>query len=356
MVHKTLDELVDLRTEKTGGSKDPWRPYVGLEHLAQGSPSLLGYLPSEASISTNCLFETNDILFGKLRPNLRKCIRAPFPGYCSTDILVLRARNGIDPGFVAQVFQWEAVFNAAIATAAGTKMPRTCWNDLKGFRVPCPSDLEGQVRIAALLDTVDTTIAKSEAVVAKLKQVRAGLVHDLLTRGLDHNGETRDPVTHPEQFTDSPLGKLPKDWGASRLSALCCYIGSGVTPRGGQDVYVSSGIVFIRSQNVTFDGLNLDDVAFIPERIHLTMLRSQVFAHDVLFNITGASIGRCCAMPSRLGTANVNQHVCVLRVPRARECDSTFLASVLGSPIGQRQLHALNTCGNRQGINYGSSG
>ena len=136
------------------------------------------------------------------------------------------------------------------------------------------------------------------------------------------------------------------------LSSLCVHIGSGVTPRGGQDVYTSTGIKLIRSQNVTFEGLSLDDVAFIPVEIHLRMLRSEVFAHDVLFNITGASIGRCCPMPFGLGTANVNQHVCILRLPKADATAATFLASILSSPIGQKQLDALNTMGNRQGLNY----
>lgn len=57
-------------------------------------------------------------------------------------------------------------------------------------------------------------------------------------------------------------------------------------------------------------------------------------------------------MPAGLGTANVNQHVCILRVPSAEDYDATFLSSVLSSSIGQKQLYALNTNGNRQGLNY----
>ena len=77
----------------------------------------------------------------------------------------------------------------------------------------CYSSLpDEQTRIAAVLDTVDEAIAKTEAVIAKLKQVRAGLFHDLLTRGLDEHGQLRDPVAHPEHFQDSPLGRIPKEW------------------------------------------------------------------------------------------------------------------------------------------------
>jgi len=57
-------------------------------------------------------------------------------------------------------------------------------------------------------------------------------------------------------------------------------------------------------------------------------------------------------MPEGLGTSNVNQHVCALRVPKATGADAKYLASLLASPIGQRQMDALLTVGNRQGLNY----
>lgn len=75
-----------------------------------------------------------------------------------------------------------------------------------------PELLDEQKAIGKVLRLVDEAIAKTEAVIAKLRQVRAGLLHDLLTRGLDHNGQLRDPIAHPEQFQDSPLGQIPKEW------------------------------------------------------------------------------------------------------------------------------------------------
>jgi type I restriction enzyme, S subunit len=87
--HLPLDELVYLSKERIREHKDPRLPYIGLEHMAQGKPFLIDTALSSASVSTNCVFEPGDILFGKLRPNLKKSIRVDFPGYCSTDILVL---------------------------------------------------------------------------------------------------------------------------------------------------------------------------------------------------------------------------------------------------------------------------
>ena len=102
-------------------------------------------------------------------------------------------------------------------------------------------------------------------------------------------------------------------WEVVRLGEETTHVGSGVTPRGGKSAYTSSGITFLRSQNVYFEGLELDDVVFIPTEIDDVMRRSRVQPNDVLLNITGASIGRCTVVPADLGPANVNQHVCIVR-------------------------------------------
>ena len=72
--------------------------------------------------------------------------------------------------------------------------------------------LPEQRRIAEILDTLDEAIRKTEQVIAKLQQMKQGLLHDLLTRGIDENGELRDPERHPEQFKDSALGRIPREW------------------------------------------------------------------------------------------------------------------------------------------------
>jgi type I restriction enzyme, S subunit len=87
-----------------------------------------------------------------------------------------------------------------------------CWN------VPHPPIPE-QRRIAEILDTLDEAIRKTEQVIAKLQQMKQGLLHDLLTRGIDENGELRDAERHPEQFKDSPLGRIPRGWEVRELGA-----------------------------------------------------------------------------------------------------------------------------------------
>ena len=98
---------------------------------------------------------------------------------------------------------------------------------------------------------MDEAIAKTEAVIAKLKQVRAGLLHDLLTRGLDEHGQLRDPVAHPEQFQDSALGWIPKEWKLLPLSEIADVDRGkfGHRPRNDPDFY-GGQFPFIQTGNV----------------------------------------------------------------------------------------------------------
>lgn len=83
---KRLKDVVELVGEKAVTQKRSDWPYLGLEHLASGEPRILGQARSDTSVSVNSVFQAGDILFGKLRPNLRKTLQVGFPGYCSTDI------------------------------------------------------------------------------------------------------------------------------------------------------------------------------------------------------------------------------------------------------------------------------
>jgi len=235
--------------------------------------------------------------------------------------------------------------------AQGTTFEAINRDDLANLKVVNIAPEDRSV-LVAILDAADQAIAKTETLIAKLKAIKQGLLHDLLTRGLDENGELRDPEKHPEQFKATPLGRIPIAWDVLTINDLAVHVGSGITPTGGSNVYKSEGVLFIRSQNVTFEGLLLDDVAYIDERTHQMMIRSEIFAHDVLLNITGASIGRCCPVPEGLGPANVNQHVCAIRTAKPCREDAVFLAAVLASFIGQHQIDRLNAGSNRQGLNY----
>ncbi len=143
---------------------------------------------------------------------------------------------------------------------------------------------------------------------------------------------------------------LPAGWRLLKLRDAVTKVGSGITPKGGKESYLTEGIPLIRSQNVLDGILNISDVAFISEEQHKQMSGSAVKPADVLLNITGASIGRSCVVPDRIGEANVNQHVCIIRPTSL--ISPHYLNLVLCSNYGKQLIDSYQAGGGRQGLNF----
>jgi type I restriction enzyme S subunit len=142
--------------------------------------------------------------------------------------------------------------------------------------------------------------------------------------------------------------EIPPNWIWLRLGDVCSKTGSGSTPRGGKAVYQRDGVPFLRSQNVHDDGLRLDDVAYITTETHEKMSGTALRPGDLLLNITGGSIGRCCILPAGIGPANVSQHVAIIRV--AIDGMERFLHQLVLSPYFQSFVLSEQTGAGRGGL------
>ena len=140
------------------------------------------------------------------------------------------------------------------------------------------------------------------------------------------------------------------EWKTVKIGTITTKVGSGVTPRGGETVYRSQGHPFVRSQNVGWGRLLLNDIAYIDEETHKKQLNTALELNDILLNITGASIGRCAVVNKMIVNGNVNQHVCIIRSNEA--VDPEFLCNYLLSNYGQKQIDSFQAGGNRQGLNF----
>jgi type I restriction enzyme, S subunit len=192
-----------------------------------------------------------------------------------------------------------------VRLASGTTFLEISKADFSRIRTRRPRRPE-QSRIAAVLDAVDGAIAKMEAVIAKLKQVRAGLLHDLLTRGLDEHGQLRDPIAHPEQFQDSPLGRIPREWRAGVLNDLVpenrpIVYGILMPGRG-----FRGGVPVIKVKDIRDGQIDLSDLLLTDPRIDEAYQRSRVLPGDLLFTIRG-TVGRMALVPCELANANITQ-------------------------------------------------
>jgi type I restriction enzyme S subunit len=223
-------------------------------------------------------------------------------------------------------------------TITGSAQPQITRQSLQNVCLPIPP-LPEQKKIASILTSVDEVMENTQKQIDKLQELKRATMNELLTRGIGHT-----------EFKDSELGRIPKSWEVKTIGELSSKVGSGVTPRGGSSVYQEQGVLFIRSQNVHFDGLKLNDAAYISDTIHAGMQGSKVFGGDVLLNITGASIGRCAVVTDEFPESNVNQHVCIIRP--INSLHNHFLGLWLSSDFGQGQIMRFQAGGNREGLNF----
>ena len=154
-------------------------------------------------------------------------------------------------------------------------------------------------------------------------------------------------------FFNVPPLRFPEfsgEWTKCRLGELAIKVGSGTTPKGGVNVYKSTGHYFIRSQNVGNGVLLLNDIVYIDEKTHQRQISTELKKDDVLLNITGASIGRCAIATSQIQGGNVNQHVCIIRLKET--VTPLYICYFLLSHRGQKQIDSFQAGGNRQGLNF----
>lgn len=176
-----------------------------------------------------------DVLLCTVRPYLQANAYAGWSErediVCSTGFAVIRSGDNLDSRYLFHHLFFDDVGRQLERLQTGSNYPAVNESDVRVVTLPLPP-LSEQRRIAEILDAADETIRKSEALLAKLEQVKAGLLHDLLTRGLDEAGRLRDPKANPEQFQDSVLGRIPREWEMTRVSSLSEAYAGGTPPRG----------------------------------------------------------------------------------------------------------------------------
>ena len=185
---------------------------VELEHISQGDGVLLGYTEAGLQKSTKNIFKKGCILFGKLRPYLRKYWLAPFDGVCSSEIWVLNSNEEVcTKEYLYRLISSERFIQFA-NVSIGSKMPRADWNfvSLTPFAVP---PMEEQRKIAEILGVWDEAIEKQSRLIEKLELRKRALMQRLLT------GRTRLPsFTTPWQKVK--LGEIFKERNETKCEHL----------------------------------------------------------------------------------------------------------------------------------------
>jgi type I restriction enzyme S subunit len=198
---------------------------------------------------------------------------------------------------------------------SGMAQPKLNQKMLNKIPIPFPPISE-QKRIVAMLDEAFEKITKAK------KNAEKNLKN------------TKDVF---ESYLQSVFENKGDGWEERTLGEITTKIGSGATPRGGNKSYKTEGISLIRSMNVHDRYFKEKNLAFIDEDQANNLSNVTLQEDDVLFNITGASVTRCCVIPAEYLPARVNQHVSIIR-PKPEIMDSSYLNLLLTSKYYKDQL------------------
>ena len=205
---------------------------------------------------------------------------------------------------------------------SGTTVPKLNQRNMCDIPIPIPP-LAEQKRI----------VAKIDAAFEKIDRLKANAEKNL-TNAKELFQSALDEAMRPK-----------KGWVEKRLREVCSKIGSGATPRGGKASYCSKGISLIRSMNVYDCAFEYSELAHINDMQAKELANVTIEANDVLINITGASVARCCVVPSDVMPARVNQHVAILRIADNRFLNPDFLCYSLVAPARKSLLLGIGEAG-----------
>ena len=213
--------------------------------------------------------------------------------------------------------------------------------DIAPLPVPLPPKKEQQ-RIAEIFDRVDEAIARTSSLITKLKQTTAGLLQDLLTRGLDEDGKLRDPQAHPEQFKNSPLGRIPRDWDVFKLLEIVPRAEYGISVSLDDEI----GIPVLRMNNLKDGEVDLMELKKSAS-FKAANLLLQPF--DVLFNRTNSieHVGRTAIYRGQIEQASFASYL-VRLIPEPSKLIPEYLNIWLNLPTTQILIRSYATPGVHQ--------
>lgn len=194
-----LDEIADFPTATISTDQFDNRFYVGTDNM----------IAYKGDVKYNELpliypkvrqYQTEDIILSNIRPYLQKIWYATRNGGCSNDVLVIRKKDGhaVEPKFLYYQLSRDGFYDEIMANAVGTKMPRGDKAIVKSYRINMPSDTAEQKAIASILSDADAEIKAMEEKLEKYRQVKQGMMQQLLTGKIRLKNDIVDSV-HTEQ-------------------------------------------------------------------------------------------------------------------------------------------------------------
>lgn len=225
-------------------------------------------------------------------------------------------KHNLNPKYIVYYLKSQSFYIEKSKYARGFKVMEIKPTDIAKIPIPIPPK-STQLAIVSELDKINELIRLKKEQLKDFDNLAQSLFYEMFG----------DPVENE------------KGWEVHLLKALCTKIGSGATPKGGSESYKEEGTSLIRSLNIHNNEFKFKDLAYIDDDQADSLNNVIVQGNDVLLNITGASVARCCIVPTEVLPARVNQHVCILR--HGNLIDAKYLNRLLTNDNYQQLLQRL---------------
>jgi len=308
-VEKPLSQLAKFqkgRKVKTSGYPQAgYDAYLGASSLEEGNVE--GYALTDTAV----MAEPNDVMMlwdgersGLVGHNLR--------GVVSSTVQKLTPSKEITGTFLYYHLLFR--FDWIQGRRTGTGIPHVPKDLARILNVKYPLNIIEQESITSVLSSIDTAIEKTESLIAKYQQIKAGMMHDLFTRGVSDDGKLRPPREQaPELYQETPIGWIPKEWDCKPLEELLAPVGNNLRsgPFGSallKHELVEDGIPFLGIDNIHAEHFEAAFRRFVSLKKFMELNRYSVRPKDVVITIMG-TVGRCCVLPDNIDEALSSKHL-----------------------------------------------
>lgn len=331
-----FDKCISIKNGQVDPKIEPYcnMPHIGPGNIEKFTGKLLCFNTAKEDMQTSgkYLFDEEDVLYGKINPQLGKVAYPKFKGVCSADMYPLRANKKVlIPLFLKYLLLSQDFFKYSVSVSMRTGMPKINRDELSEYKLLLPMVNE-QEKISLILTSVDEQIGITDNLIEKTKELKKGLMQKLLTKGIGHS-----------RFKNTEIGRIPEEWEVVLLNDITSVITKGTTPTTYGYNFEEEGINFIKIESIndTNGTLNQNTFSKISKECNEKLSRSILEEEDILFAIAGATIGKCAIVTKECMPANTNQALAVIRVNK--NIDNKFIFHQLRGQIIQNKIENLKT-------------
>lgn len=239
-----------------------------------------------------------------------------------------------DKGFLYHRLMLADIRRQMVAYSAGSTVLHLDTKKVPYIKVRVPFEPAVQSAISKLLDTIDQSIEKTEALIEKYQQIKAGLMHDLFTHGIGADGKLRPPREQaPELYQETPIGWIPKEWELTTCERVCERI---IDCKNRTPPITPDGYPVIRTPNVRNGRFVDDELVFTDQRSYLIWTaRGKPQLEDIVIT-REAPVGEVCKIPPRHAQACLGQRMMLYRTNSEKILNDFFLYALQSAPIQNR--------------------